>query len=209
MSNKWNTNVGGSGDVVGPGSSTDNGLATFDGTTGKLIKNNTATLSSGVITSTTLRTASGEVKFVYEIVDFGDILGSTNINGQDFYHLFMPKQTFVCASGFIYCASVGADPTNLDFGLYNSSSTKIAGITSTVLATAGLITFTLTTPVQLDSNSFYYVGLAGDASDSSFVIKNNSLNDTLLNRFASNSTVQATVPAGSSTANRFWIRLME
>jgi hypothetical protein len=35
---KWAT-VSGTGDVVGPASATDNGLALFDGTTGKLIKN--------------------------------------------------------------------------------------------------------------------------------------------------------------------------
>jgi hypothetical protein len=38
---------GGSGDVVGPGSATDNALARFDGTTGKLIQNSTITLSDG------------------------------------------------------------------------------------------------------------------------------------------------------------------
>lgn len=36
---------GGSGDVVGPASSTDNAITRFDGTTGKLIQNSTATLS--------------------------------------------------------------------------------------------------------------------------------------------------------------------
>lgn len=36
---------GGSGDVVGPSSATDNALARFDGTTGKLIQNSAATLS--------------------------------------------------------------------------------------------------------------------------------------------------------------------
>lgn len=35
---------GGSGDVVGPASATDNALVRFDGTTGKLIQNSTATL---------------------------------------------------------------------------------------------------------------------------------------------------------------------
>lgn len=35
---------GGSGDVVGPASATDNALAVFDGTTGKLIKNSNATI---------------------------------------------------------------------------------------------------------------------------------------------------------------------
>lgn len=40
------------GDVVGPGSSTDNAVPTFDGTTGKLLQNNSGvTISSGVITA--------------------------------------------------------------------------------------------------------------------------------------------------------------
>jgi hypothetical protein len=41
----WVPGVSGSGDVSGPASSTDNALARFDGTTGKLIQNSTATLS--------------------------------------------------------------------------------------------------------------------------------------------------------------------
>jgi len=41
----------GSGDVVGPGSSTDNAITRFDGTTGKLIQNSTGILSdTGVLT---------------------------------------------------------------------------------------------------------------------------------------------------------------
>lgn len=44
---------GGSGDVVGPSSSTDNALARFDSTTGKLIQNSDATLADdGTITAT-------------------------------------------------------------------------------------------------------------------------------------------------------------
>lgn len=43
---------GGSGDVVGPASSTDNAIARFDGTTGKLIQNSTAAIADdGSITS--------------------------------------------------------------------------------------------------------------------------------------------------------------
>src|SRR5690606_25866948 len=36
---------GGSGDVVGPGSATDGGIAVFDGVTGKLIADSTVTIS--------------------------------------------------------------------------------------------------------------------------------------------------------------------
>ena len=39
-----NAGGAGSGDVVGPGSSTDNAITRFDGVTGLLIQNSTATL---------------------------------------------------------------------------------------------------------------------------------------------------------------------
>ena len=45
---KWSAN--GTGDVTGPGSSTDNAITTFDSTTGKIIQNSTVTLDAGVIT---------------------------------------------------------------------------------------------------------------------------------------------------------------
>ena len=41
----WTATAPGAGDVVGPASATDNALARFDGTTGKLIQNSTAILS--------------------------------------------------------------------------------------------------------------------------------------------------------------------
>ena len=47
------SSAGASGDVVGPASATDNAIPTYDGTTGKLIKNNSGvTISSGTITAT-------------------------------------------------------------------------------------------------------------------------------------------------------------
>ena len=48
----WQANAG--GDVVGPGSSTDDALAKFDSTTGKIIQNSNAILTdAGVLTATT------------------------------------------------------------------------------------------------------------------------------------------------------------
>jgi len=50
---EWATDTAGTGDVVGPGSATDDALARFDTTTGKLIQNSTATLSdAGTLTAT-------------------------------------------------------------------------------------------------------------------------------------------------------------
>lgn len=51
MRGKATGGVGGVGDVVGPGSATDNALARFDSTTGKLIQNSTVTLDdTGALT---------------------------------------------------------------------------------------------------------------------------------------------------------------
>lgn len=49
----WATASGGSGDVTGPASSTDNAIARYDGTTGKIIQNSGATVDdSGNIAAT-------------------------------------------------------------------------------------------------------------------------------------------------------------
>ena len=67
---------GGSGDVVGPASSTDNAFARFDSTTGKLLQNSTATLDDvglasvdGVQFSTTPTSTVGQAKAVWDATD--------------------------------------------------------------------------------------------------------------------------------------------
>ena len=56
----WATNAG--GDVTGPASSTDNAIARFDGTTGKLIQNSVTTIDdTGAITGITTLAASTSV----------------------------------------------------------------------------------------------------------------------------------------------------
>ena len=56
------TAAGASGDVVGPASATDNALARFDTTTGKLVQNSVGVLSdAGVLTGLTGLTSSGNV----------------------------------------------------------------------------------------------------------------------------------------------------
>ena len=55
----WATAGGGSGDVVGPASATNNGIALFDGTTGKLLKNSSA--QDGLIYGLTVGRGAGAV----------------------------------------------------------------------------------------------------------------------------------------------------
>lgn len=54
-----NSTASGTGDVVGPGSATDNGITRFDGTTGKLVQNSSVTIDdNGAILNTIPNTAS-------------------------------------------------------------------------------------------------------------------------------------------------------
>jgi len=66
---KWAT-IAGTGDVVGPGSATDNAIARFDGTTGKLIQNSGLTIDdSGYISI-----ASGATDLLFIRTSNGNIL---------------------------------------------------------------------------------------------------------------------------------------
>lgn len=60
------TGGGGSGDVTGPGSSTDNAISLFDGTTGKVIKNSTVIINpAGIITGVTSLIIADGATLVY------------------------------------------------------------------------------------------------------------------------------------------------
>ena len=75
----------GSGDVVGPASSTDNAIARWDGTTGKLLQNSSATLDdSGNFTGTSYNTASdiSLKKNIFELKGALDVL--KNIKGYEY-----------------------------------------------------------------------------------------------------------------------------
>jgi len=53
---EWSTFIGGTGDVVGPGSSTDNAIVRYNLTTGKLVQNSLVTIDdSGLLTGTVIK----------------------------------------------------------------------------------------------------------------------------------------------------------
>jgi hypothetical protein len=74
--NTWATPTGGSGDVVGPASSVNARIATFNGTTGKLIQDS-GTLISGLATSTHTHgniSNAGAISSAAQIIASGDNL---------------------------------------------------------------------------------------------------------------------------------------
>lgn len=83
-SSTWAITGGGSGDVVGPGSATDNAIARFDSTTGKLIQNSAVTVDDsgnlagvGTINGTSLASLGGwTLKYS---IDFGAIATSVDL----------------------------------------------------------------------------------------------------------------------------------
>lgn len=83
-SSTWAVTGGGSGDVVGPGSATDNAIARFDSTTGKLIQNSAVAVDDsgnltgvGTINGTSLSSLGGwSLKYS---IDFGAIATSVDL----------------------------------------------------------------------------------------------------------------------------------
>lgn len=76
-----NASGGGSGDVVGPGSATDNAIARFDSTTGKLIQNSAVTVDdTGVIAGSSISGSTNTITNVSLATGVTGNLPVTNLN---------------------------------------------------------------------------------------------------------------------------------
>jgi hypothetical protein len=131
---------GGSGDVVGPASSTDNALARFDTTTGKLLQNSVGILSdTGAISGLTDISASGSVT-----LSGGTANGVTYLNG---------SKVLTSGSGLVF------DGTNLGVGVTPSAwgaSWKSASINTVgALASTTGVTRLYHNAYNNDSNNIY------------------------------------------------------
>ena len=128
----WQANAG--GDVVGPGSSTDDALAKFDSTTGKIIQNSTATLSdAGTLTATAFAGAlTGNVTGNVT----GDVTG--NVSGTA-ATVTGATQSNITALGTI--ASLVATTADINGGTFDGivgGTTPAAGTFTTATATTSV-----------------------------------------------------------------------
>lgn len=87
----------GSGDVVGPASATDDALARFDGTTGKLIQNSTATLTDAGLLTVPDATVTGTLNAAHI---HGNIAGSVYTHVRNESGSPLAKGTPVYVTGF-------------------------------------------------------------------------------------------------------------
>jgi hypothetical protein len=158
-----------------------------------------------------VKTENGTFRFVEETWDFNIATTTLFLNVQDFYSKFITKRTFTCSAIQLYCFTLGVDPTNLDAKIYpNAGGAAIASMSSTVLVSAaGIVTLEFDTPITLNADTGYWVGVSGDASDSKFLATTFAHADISWNRFDSNATCQASLPTGTNTATRFCVRLVE
>lgn len=147
---------GGSGDVVGPASSTDNAIARFDGTTGKLIQNSSVTLDdngneSGVnaitfdITPATLPTAEGTLywdsadgnKTLSLVMNGGNAVQQI---GEEQYYRIKASSAITEGQVVMFTGTVGASGALTGapaFGLTASTASYVMGIATENIALNG------------------------------------------------------------------------
>jgi hypothetical protein len=133
----WST-VSGTGDVVGPASATNNAIATYNGTTGKLIQNSGATISAGVITASgftgTASSATNIAGGATGSVPYQSSTGSTTFlaagsNGQ-VLTLSSGVPTWAAVSGTgtvtnVSALTLGTTGTDLSSTVANSTTTPV------------------------------------------------------------------------------------
>lgn len=116
--------VGGSSDVVGPASSTDNAIARFDGTTGKLIQNSGATIDdSGNLTANTGAFTNGVQITANPSTGILQTIADTNLN----FFINGGNPFTIATTGNISSVDLALDTHNLTFDggtaqIYSSAS---------------------------------------------------------------------------------------
>jgi hypothetical protein len=138
--NTWATPTG-TGDVVGPASATDNAVARFDTTTGKLIQNSVVSIDdAGVVTGVTQLN-------VDNLRLDGNTVSSTDTNGNI---NLTPNGTGVVVTPTIRASGSGG------IALQNSGGTSIIS-----LGGGGGVNATIAAPVNIGTNSADYIDIAG------------------------------------------------
>ena len=197
------SSAGASGDVVGPASSTDNALARFDTTTGKLIQNSVGLLSdAGILTGLTGVTSSGPITLSsltstrLTFAGVGGLLSdSANLTWDGSYLSAASIKDAALTSGRVpYAGTAGLlqDSANLTF---NGTTLTAAGFSGPI---SGVVTSTSITDSGLTSGRVTYAGASGLLQDSANLTFNGT---TLTANTIGAFTLGGTVAGGGNQLN--------
>jgi len=172
---------GGSGDVVGPASSTDNAIVRFDSTTGKLIQNSVVTIAdtTGVIAGTQGLTLSGTTSGTTAVVATA-VAGTTTITLPAATDTLVGKATTdtltnkTLTSPVITTSPTAAGSTWTDLGTVTTADINGGTIDGVTIggAAAGAVTgttITANTGFMPDANDGAYLGQSGTAFSDLFL----------------------------------------
>lgn len=185
------TGGSGSGDVVGPASATDNAIVRFDGTTGKLIQNNSgATINDdGKIVAVTPGTATASLNLPEgtnpSSPAAGDIWSSSSATGRDLYYQRDSKRwNLNCGQAInVHALSFSpADGSTQFFGNTLRAATTTAGQSRIYFGVAGYITAA--------EIYWYATGVAGSAENVSVNIRLNNTTDYLVRTVGANTAIK-------------------
>lgn len=151
--------VSGSGDVVGPASSTDNAFARFDGTTGKLLQNSTATLDD----SGNINTSGYIIANSLSVENYG----WSQKDGANTFYFTIGLSENLTANRNLNVIINNVDRTiNLSGNLTVSSAATISGTNTGDQDLSGLVPYTgATGNVNLGANQLTVHNIRPDASD--------------------------------------------
>jgi len=141
----------GNGDVVGPASATDNALAVYDGTTGKLIKNSSASISDITNNASNIVIVSGIA--VQNSADIVTVSGLTVTNANN----------ITTNSGYITTVSGVASQNIIDIATNSGYIATVSGIAATAIQSGvnvggGLDIFSTKNGTNLEFNTVSGVG---------------------------------------------------
>lgn len=195
----------GSGDVVGPSSSTDNAITRYDGTTGKLIQDSSATLDdSGNLTATSFIGPLTGNASTATVLQTARLIGNVSFDGTA---AITPQQIQpasetsdnTCFPLFVNAASGTAQQPKYNSGLGYNASTN-------VLSFAGLNLSGLTASKVVFTDSSKNLTSTGIGTSSQFIKGDGSLDSTVYGTgsvtsvtFTGDGTILSSTPSSAVT----------